>query len=300
MCLYESLAKHSEDFILHYLCLNDETYNKLNSLGLDNLKCYSMQELSQDADFETLKNNNVSRPIDSSDGPVEDIGQSPFHWSLASFFSGYLVNNYNLPHVLYIDSDIIFYRNVQLVFDAMGSKSIGIITHKHNKLNKTTTNVGYYNVGIVYFANDEVGGKCLDFWRNCCIHSDNEYAATFGSCGDQKYLELFDDLFGKENVEVLCRKVGNGAPWNFPMFEFLEDDRIIWRDPDGNVLDPGEELEQDLVFNHFSHFTPNYDEPSFQLSRGGEWGPIHEHPGVIDVYVDYMQNLLSVKEKYRL
>ena len=48
MCLYESLAKHSQDFILHYLCLNDQTYDKLSSLGLDNLICYSMQELSQD------------------------------------------------------------------------------------------------------------------------------------------------------------------------------------------------------------------------------------------------------------
>ena len=294
MCLYESLLRDSTDFTLHYLCLNDETYNKLNSLNLDNLKCYSMEELSKDKDFETLKNNNESRPIDESDG------QSHFHWALGSFFSGYLLNNYNLPHVLYVDSDIIFYRDVQLVFDAMGSKSIGIITHKHNKLDKTSTNVGYYNVGIIYFANDEVGSKCLNFWRNCCIHPDNEYSATFGSCGDQKYLELFDDLFGEENVEVLCRKVGNGAPWNFPMFEFLEDDRIIWRDPDGNVLDPGEELEQDVVFNHFSHFTPNYEEKSFGFDRGGEWGPIYNHPGVIDIYANYMQNLLSVKEKFQL
>ena len=294
MCLYESLSKHSDDFMLHYLCLNDETYNKLFSLGLDNLQYYSMYELSQDKDLETLKNNNVSRPIDESDG------QSHFHWALASFFSRYLINNYNLPHVLYVDSDILFYHDVQRVFDAMGSKSIGIITHKHNKLDKTTTNVGYYNVGIIYFTNDEVGSKCLDFWRNCCIHSDNEYAETFGSCGDQKYLELFDDLFGKENVEVLCRKVGNGAPWNFTMFEFLEDDKIIWRDPEGNVLEPNEELEQDLVFNHFSHFAPNYDEQSFGFDRGGEWGPIYNHPGVVDVYANYMQNLLSAKEKYEL
>ena len=120
MCLYDSLLKTSKDFVLHYLCLNDETYDKLKSLNIENLKCYSMDELSKDPDFETLKANNESRPIDSSDG------QSHFHWALASFFSGYLMNNYQLPHVLYVDSDIVFYQDVQTVFDAMGSKSIGI------------------------------------------------------------------------------------------------------------------------------------------------------------------------------
>ena len=294
MCLYDSLCKTSKDFVLHYLCLNQETYDELSSLELDNLKCYRMEELYEDPDFKTLKANNESRPIDSSDG------QSHFHWALASFFSGYLMSNYDLPHILYVDSDILFYRDVQEVFDAMGSKSIGIITHKHNKLDKTTTNVGYYNVGIIYFKNDEPGSKCLNFWRNCCIHSDNEYAEIFGSCGDQKYLELFDDLFGEENIEVLCRKVGNGAPWNFPMFEFLSPTKVIWRDPNGFVLKRGEQLEQDIVFNHFSHFTPDYENKRFAFDRGGEWGPIYNNFGVTDVYVNYMRELISTKERYGL
>ena len=236
ICLYESLCKHSANFVLHYLCLNDQTYDKLTSLQLPNLKCYNITELHNDQDFNTLQQNNSSRPIDTSDG------QSHFHWALASFFSGYLMFNYDLPHVLYIDSDIIFYDTVDKIFEAVHPKSIGIITHKHNKLDKANTNVGYYNVGVIYFKNDEVGSSCLSFWRNCCIHPNNKYSAIFGSCGDQKYLELFDDLFGAQHVEVLCRKVGNGAPWNFTMFEFIGDNKIVWHDPEGNVLHPGESL----------------------------------------------------------
>ena len=232
ICLYESLCKYSANFVLHYLCLNDETYDKLTSLQLPNLKCYNITELHNDPDFNTLQQNNSSRPIDTSDG------QSHFHWALASFFSGYLMFNYGLPHVLYIDSDIIFYDTVDKIFEAVHPKSIGIITHKHNKLDKANTNVGYYNVGVIYFKNDEVGSNCLSFWRNCCIHPNNKYSAIFGSCGDQKYLELFDDLFGAQHVEVLCRKVGNGAPWNFTMFEFIGNNKIIWHDkyiPDSKV-----------------------------------------------------------------
>ena len=294
LALYESLKVHSSNFLLHYLCLNARTFDKLSSLDLPNLKCYNMEELSQDKDFETLSKNNKSSPIDTGDG------QSPFHWALASFFSAHLVNTYDLPHVLYVDSDIIFYDSVDKIFDAMGSKSIGIITHKHNKLDKTSTNVGYYNVGVIYFKNDKIGSECLNFWKNCCVDADNEYAPIFGSCGDQKYLELFGDLFGEENIEVLCRKVGNGAPWNFPMFEFIDHHRIIWRDPEGNVLNPGESLEQDLVFNHFSHFTPNFTRQSFAVDRGGEWGNVYGHPGVPRLYMEYLELLLSVREKYKL
>ena len=111
---------------------------------------------------------------------------------------------------------------------------------------------------------------------------------------------MFDDIFGEENIEVLCRKVGNGAPWNFPMFEFLSPTKVIWKDPNGFVLNKGEQLEQDIVFNHFSHFTPDYENKRFAFDRGGEWGPIYNNPGVTDVYVNYMHELISTKGRYGL
>ena len=44
---------------------------------------------------------------------------------------------------------------------------------------------------------------------------------------DQKYLELFGDKFGEEYIQNICLKVGNGAPWNFHMFDYLEDNKIL-------------------------------------------------------------------------
>ena len=52
-----------------------------------------------------------------------------------------------------------------------------------------------------------------------------EKRPDLATIGDQKYLELFDEKFGAENIEILCHKVGNGAPWNFPMLEFNEDNK---------------------------------------------------------------------------
>ena len=84
------------------------------------------------------------------------------------------------------------------------------------------------------------------------------------------------------------------------MFEFLSPTKVIWRDPNGYVLEKNEELEQDIVFNHFSHFTPYYDEKAFRFDRGGEWGPIHNIPGVRKLYVNYMNSLVSTKGRYGL
>ena len=152
MALANSIRDTSQDYVIHYLCLDEETYMNLHLLKETDPKhkfkpvqLYQIGELMKNEDFQTLADNNESRPIDESDG------QSHFHWALASYFSAHLMNKYHLPHVLYVDSDIVFYQDVQRVFDAVGDKSIGLITHKHNKLDKTTTNVGYYNVGVIYF-----------------------------------------------------------------------------------------------------------------------------------------------------
>ena len=80
----------------------------------------------------------------------------------------------------------------------------------------------------------------------------------------------------------------------------LSPTKVIWRDPNGFVLNKDEELEQDIVFNHFSHFTPDYENKRFAFDRGGEWGPIYNNPGVTDVYVNYMHELISTKGRYGL
>ena len=197
--------------------------------------------------------------------------------------------------------DIFFYDSAERITEAVEGKSIGVITHKHIELNKTARNPGYFNVGVVYFRNDSIGKACLRFWRDCCIHPNNQFSDIFGSCGDQKYLELFEEFFDPSSIEILCHKVGNGAPWNFTMFDFSSLTRIVWRDPLHYVLKDSDTLEQDIVFNHFSHFTPDYNNQSFSMDRAGEWGPgIHSHPGVMDVYIDYMNHMIETKKKYKL
>jgi len=294
LCLYDSLKEHSDNFYLHYLALDEQTHKVLRELDLENLFVYSLIDLSIDPDLEILIHNNPSRPIDTSDG------QSPFHWALASFFCNFLVDQYKIPHVMYIDSDILFYDSVKKIFDSIGEKSIGLITHKHMKLDKSIRNPGYYNVGVIYFRNNKIGKGCLKFWRDCCVSPNNRFSEIFGACGDQKYLELFDEFVDKDEIKVIDKDVGHGAPWSFVLFDFISPTRVVWKDPMHQVLEE-DSLEQDIVFNHFSHFTINRETGTYSMDRNGEWGPrLPRHPGVVEVYDDYCIKLERTRERYNL
>ena len=294
LCLYDSLKEHSDNFYLHYLALDEQTHKVLRELDLENLFVYSLIDLSIDTDLEILIHNNPSRPIDTSDG------QSPFHWALASFFCNFLVDQYKIPHVMYIDSDILFYDSVKKIFDSIGEKSIGLITHKHMKLDKSIRNPGYYNVGVIYFRNNKIGKGCLKFWRDCCVSPNNRFSEIFGACGDQKYLELFDEFVDKDEIKIIDKDVGHGAPWSFVLFDFISPTRVVWKDPMHLVLEE-DSLEQDIVFNHFSHFTINRETGTYSMDRNGEWGPrLPRHPGVVEVYDDYCIKLERTRERYNL
>ena len=290
LSLYDSIDEHTDDYILHYLCTSQEAYDKLNKLDLANVAIYNISSLEEDEDFIRLRNNH------NSNNTVYSTNDE-FHWALASFFSYYLIDKYNLPHVLYVDADILFYQSVDTIFEAMDNKSIGLITHKHNKKGADT---GYFNVGIVFFNNDTVGKDCLKFWRDCCIDPNNKYAEKYGTCGDQKYLELFEELFGQENIEVLCPKIGNLAPWNLHMCKLLGNNEFMWYDNNGFVLEPETSIVQSIVFMHFSHFTPDFDNQTFKLDRNGEWGPIASYDNVIDLYKEYYITCAYTRRKYSL
>ena len=55
------------------------------------------------------------------------------------------------------------------------------------------------------------------------MNPQNEYAAKYGTCGDQKYLDLFIPLFGSLHVCVFDREanIQYAAPWNVKTNDLL-------------------------------------------------------------------------------
>lgn len=270
LVLYESLKQYiGDDFLLYYLCIDKKTYDKVLGLKLDKVEpifAGSCEELTN-----------------------KQEKYSEYCWSLASRFCQYLIASKNVPDILYIDSDICFYRDVEVVYEEIGNKSIGIVPHRfdHNR----ESLVGRYNVGIVYFRNDEPGKKCLDFWVDCVTNLNNKYRQKYGTCGDQKYLELFPVKFA-DNLCIIQNKVSYGAPWSFFIYDygkFNSDNRVV----------KYKGKDYPFVFSHFSQFTCDYMKGTYDL-KGYDKESFLKIPEVKKLYGEYYEWNKQVYERYNL
>ena len=259
--------KCSEDFVLYYLCLDDQTYEELQ--GYENVHPIRLSELEKDNS--KLMNFKSKNPYNA------------FCWSLASTFSLYLLETKEIESVLYIDSDIYFYQDPQLIYDEIGEKSVGIIRHRHNT---SLSEDGEFNVGIVYFKNDKDGLDCLRWWNDAVLLQN---VPDLSSCGDQKYLEGFVPRFG-DSVCIIDETIAHGAPWNYRLYVydyFDKDGTVIW----GDKVQP-------LVFNHFSKF--GYTKEGQIWPDRGAYPPhtlnnaVYMIPAVRNMYLHYDSILKKV------
>jgi len=297
IALYESIEKLMKiDYKLYYLCLDKVTFNKLKEINNEKLiPLYIKDEFHNNKDFDILVKSNISIPN----------GHSDYHFALGSFFTNHIMEKESPEEILYIDADIIFYYSPEIVFKYTKDKSIGLILHRHNHIG---AKVGGFNVGIIYFNNNIVGRKCLKWWRDIVMNKNDKWYITHGireddlfkNCvhlpelnnfaGDQKCLESFEQLFGKENIKILDEDMGHGAPWNFTLYEYFNEKRVIrWNG-----------VVQALVFNHFSHFI--YNEDSYSVDRDEEWREFKllENLAIKRYYDKYFEILKDVKQRYKL
>jgi len=246
LALYNSISNNLDcDFKLYYLCTDDKCYQKLKSLKINNIVVIALSDLeSKDRKLLAAKNNQPSyEAVNVASKTNGQASAVQYFWCLSPYLSWYILDKYDVNDVLYVDSDVYFFHDINKIYDEIHNKSVGIVRHRINY----NPAVGEYNVGIVYFKNDLTGYQCAEWWKDCLLTTDHEYYKTHGICGDQKYLELFEPIFGHDKVCVIDKKVGHLAPWNFMNHGYV-DNKITWQ----GAL-------QDLVYCHFSNFKPNYD-----------------------------------------
>jgi len=223
LALNESLRRYDSNYVLNVLCLDSELKKFLLNLQDNNIRIYDLDNLiNQDKKLASSKYNNPSREaLNNTKGNIEKAKELQFIWSLSPYFTWYCLEHLDIEEILYIDSDIYFFSNWNQIYESTKNSSVGIVEHRCNY----NPDNGKYNVGIVYFRNDIDGYKCCTWWKNCLINTNHEYYNTHSSCGDQKYLELFEILFQK--VKVLDTDIGHLAPWNY-YFHSYRNNKIIW------------------------------------------------------------------------
>jgi hypothetical protein len=129
--------------------------------------------------------------------------------------------------------------------------------------------VGAYNVGVIFFRNNDSGNRVLDFWIDCIMNSDNFYRNTgFDTCGDQKYLELFEVCFPK-STHIFGDFIVHGAPYNFSLFGFLNFEKkevAFLSQPMYQGID-FKNKKFLMPFVHFMGFLPNFENDSYEVSN---------------------------------
>lgn len=212
LALYRSLMKHNSSFILYWGCMDEKALETVMSLNMPNVIAYSTQNFGSNG-----------------------MSHKEYAWSLASRFTWWILERYDMDNITYLDADLYFYQDFELIFNEIGEKSIGLIEHRI----PTYKTVGKYNVSFNYFKNDEAGRECLHSWQRLCADKGNEHFEEYGSAGDQKYLELF---FKWHPTKIHIINCGHIAWWNSKYVTF-DGDSIIWN---------GE--RQLLIYTHYSHF----------------------------------------------
>lgn len=193
IALHQSLMKNSKIFTLWICCIDVFAYSILKEMNLNNVKLLQVDDI-EDTNLKDIKRN---RSV------------SEYCWTLKSVLIEYLLVNYNLPSVLYCDSDLYFFSDPNMIFKEWDDNSIYLCPQRDRDW--VEEKYGKYQAGLIGFKNDFYGLKSVRWWKDKCLDwcSANPDKGRFG---DQKYLDLIPIYFPK--VKISSNLGINAAPWN--------------------------------------------------------------------------------------
>lgn len=248
LVLYDSLKENASEFELFVLCMDDKCFEVLSDIGEERLKPIQLKEVENEEMLAAKANRSIAE----------------YCWTCSSRLIKYVLEKYSPCCCTYIDADMYFYHNPQILIDEMlsANKSAMIIPHRFDSYNKELEKkVGTYCVEFNTFKNNDAGHRLLDYWHQMCI----KCCSTLNDgihWGDQKYLEDFPRLFG--NYVHICQHKGAGiAPWNMEDYSsFRIDNNVIIYDVTGQSCE--------VVFYHYQgikYLSPNEVEIGFKRGQ---------------------------------
>lgn len=267
LTLYESLSNTIKEFHLYVFAFDDLCYNILRELNYNNITPISLSEFEDD---ELLAAKKTRSNIE-------------YCWTTTPKTIEYVFRKFNLKDCTYLDADLYFFNNPQVIFNEIGEKSIAITEHNYSKKYNQAVNSGIFNVQFMYFKNDAYGLEAINWWKDRCLewcyarHEDGKF-------GDQKYLDDWPERF--KNVHVIKNPGSGVAPWNIQQYKIKME---------GNYLPVVTYINKSypLIFYHFHavKFASNnrFDLFNYKLSRNS----------IKYIYIPYLINLIKVRESLK-
>ena len=233
IALYKSIEKVTQDFTLYIFCFDDKAYDILNQFQFTHAvilhhTCFETEELLE---------------------KKRERSKAEYCWTCTPVIIDYVLRHYDVDSCTYLDSDLYFYHNPQILFDEIieAQADVTIVEHrfKDNAYGrKLEERNGKYCVEFNYFKNSEKAHKVLNWWKEKCFEWCYDIPEP-ERMGDQKYLNQFIRLF--EGVHELQHLGGGVAPWN------LEQYSIVKIDGADIYMKTHKNEEFPLVFYHFQN-----------------------------------------------
>ncbi|MGE5314213.1 MAG: hypothetical protein ACM3Q4_05930 [Acidobacteriota bacterium] len=261
--LHESLVRCGVDFTLFALCLDEESAQLVDALGLPSFVPVPVAELeAHDPELKSVK---------SGRSKVE------YYFTCTAAFCSFVMERFRQVDLLtYLDADLYFFAHPKPLFDEMEDSSIGIIPHRYSLIASIHKAHGLYNVGWVSFRRDAEGLACLDLWRRQCIEWCYDRVED-GKFADQKYLDAWPGRFAR--VRVIEHTGANIGSWNIARYP-------VRVSSDGRLMAG----DAPLIFFHFACFS-QLSKRIFNTSFGGNY--VYLTPTVRrHVYGPYIEDLL--------
>jgi len=219
LAMYHSLVEVNEQFELFIVCFDELAFDILSKLNLKNITIISLNA------FENVHLLKVKQTRTKGE----------YCWTCTSHVIRYVLDNFQLPEVTYLDADLYFFNKPAILLDEFKSskKDVMITEHRYTPDCDQTVTAGIYCVQFMTFLNNANSIKVLQWWQDRCLewcfdrHEDGKF-------GDQKYLD--DWLIRFDCVHVLENVGGGVAPWNIQQY-------TIEKGPKVN--------KSDVVFYHF-------------------------------------------------
>lgn len=234
LTLYKSLEHCTMNFKLYIFCFDDNSYQILNDLKLKHAIIIHHSKI-EDEELLRLK---------------EERSKAEYCWTCTPVIIEYVLKNYGEPNCTYIDADLYFFRDPQVLFDEIKAAKANIVITEHRfpdswSGRRLCRRSGKYCVEFNYFDQSENAWKALTWWKEKCFEwCFHLYEPD--RMGDQKYLEKFPRLF--QGVHELAHLGGGVAPWNLGQYKLgnSQDGKpVLINKKSGNAFP--------LIFYHFQN-----------------------------------------------
>ena len=203
LLLYDSLIEQQPKAHLFIFAFDQKCYETLRQLNLSQATVIMQSEFEN----ETLLRLKEQRT------------RAEYCWTCTPWVINHVLKNYKVDECTYLDSDLFFFGNPQLLIQEMPDPySVLITPHRYTKEYDQTATSGIYCVQFQTFRNNNDGREVLQWWQDACTEWCYNRVED-GKFGDQKYLDDWPERF-KGKVWVLNHLGGGVAPWNVQQYRF--------------------------------------------------------------------------------